>query len=209
MPSSKPINTRRRESLREYVRKLFSHVWTVVVTFVAGILGVAQPVAQSFGKDLVVPAWIWLAIFACGFVYAQFQAFHDMRLEREGLTLALEEFVGDSHLTRLRQLYDQGFGVRRATDSYAREANPRVRTESPLHPPFGIADWRSGLDEFLKPYPEKKARISRARARRTESRWGFDWELSELVAEIDDELAVLDEMIKVVDAHVRAQVREL
>ena len=104
-----------RDSAREYVRKVFRHWWTVVVTGAAGILGIIQ----SIGTDLKVPVWIWLAIFALGFVYAQFQAFHDVVLEREKqraqvqeLTAAAAEPTREVALRQLQELIARGERVR-------------------------------------------------------------------------------------------------
>jgi hypothetical protein len=51
------------------------------VAIAAGLLGLVE----SIDNNLKVPVWIWLAIFASGLVYAQFQAFHDVRVERDSL----------------------------------------------------------------------------------------------------------------------------
>ena len=72
---------RRRESVREYVRKVFGHLWTVIVADAAGLIGIVE----SIDNNLKVPVWAWLTIFARGLVYGQFQAFHDVRVERDAL----------------------------------------------------------------------------------------------------------------------------
>jgi hypothetical protein len=69
---------RRRDSVREYGRKVFGHLWTVIVAVAAGLIGIVE----SIDNNLKVPVLTWLTIFALGLVYGQFQAFHDVRVER-------------------------------------------------------------------------------------------------------------------------------
>jgi hypothetical protein len=79
----------RKSSVKPYIKAVFRHWAVAVVTFLAGVLGLAQGVAEStLSRDIQIPLWVWWGIFAVGFVYAQFLAFHDVRVERDVATLA-------------------------------------------------------------------------------------------------------------------------
>jgi hypothetical protein len=66
-------------TIREWLRTVAQHWFAAVVAFVAAIIGVIQGVFV----DLHVSLWIWLGIFAIGFVYAQLAAFSDVVEERD------------------------------------------------------------------------------------------------------------------------------
>ena len=63
---------RRRDSAREYLRKVLGHLWTIVVAVAAGILGLVE----SIDNNLKVPVWIWLTIFPLGLVLDSVRRFH-------------------------------------------------------------------------------------------------------------------------------------
>jgi hypothetical protein len=75
------------------------------VAVAAGLIGLVE----GIDNNLKVPVWIWLTIFALGLVYAQFQAFHDVRIERDSLA---EDRAGE--LARVSKLFGTELrGIRR------------------------------------------------------------------------------------------------
>lgn len=75
-----------RNSLGAYVRQVFRHWWVVGMTL-AGLLGLVLSVYTA----LEVATWIWGAIFAVGFVVAQFLAYRDSHATVARLRLELDE----------------------------------------------------------------------------------------------------------------------
>jgi hypothetical protein len=77
---AKTADLSRRHSMRLYVRGVFRH-WVLLAIFVVGMIGNGATLFGSFA----LPQWAWLALAALGFVGAQFSAYHDVRVERDGL----------------------------------------------------------------------------------------------------------------------------
>jgi hypothetical protein len=75
-------------SLLLYVRAVFRH-WFLLVVFAVGLAGDVQTVRSS----VHIPSWVFVALTIFGFVGAQFRAFHEMRLERDGADAALEQLT--------------------------------------------------------------------------------------------------------------------
>lgn len=75
-------------SLREFCGKIIRHWFAVVVGVIGGSLGVATSLVAAVkpkAPPFVIPLWVWLPLLAGGFLVAIFRAFHDVRMEREGM----------------------------------------------------------------------------------------------------------------------------
>jgi hypothetical protein len=140
----------RRDSVREYARKVVGHLWTVIVAVAAGLIGIVE----SLDNNLKVPVWIWLMVFALGLVYAQFQAFHDIRVERDSL---LEDEA--KRLARISRLFGTELREIRRKIEMAKAMAPTPHYSHDFQLPG--ARWDE-YDETLAAFPELYDVVGRA-----------------------------------------------
>jgi hypothetical protein len=136
--------------VREYVRKVFGHLWTVIVAVAAGLIGIVE----SIDNNLKVPVWTWPTIFALGLVYGQFQAFHDVRVERDAL---IEDEA--KRLARVSRLFGTELREIRRRIEMAKAMAPTPHYSHAYHLPG--ARWDE-YDDLLAAFPELYDVIERA-----------------------------------------------
>jgi hypothetical protein len=73
------VSKAHRESLALYAHAVLRHWFWVMFAGVLAVVGVLQEVLTS----VALPWWVWLVLSFVAFSVAQYQAFHDLRLERD------------------------------------------------------------------------------------------------------------------------------
>jgi hypothetical protein len=136
--------------VREYVRKVLRHMWTVIVAVAAGLIGIVE----SIDNKLKVPVWIWLTVFGLGLVYAQFQAFHDVRVERDALIESEARW-----LARISRLFGTELREIRRKIEMARAMRPTPHYSHTFQLPG--ARWDE-YDDALAAFPELYEVVERA-----------------------------------------------
>jgi hypothetical protein len=80
------VDTRRRTTLRLYSEAIWKHWGALVTGIVAALLGFVFTAFPS----LVVPAGVWATLAILSLGYAQFAAYHDLRVARDRLAVGAD-----------------------------------------------------------------------------------------------------------------------